>query len=261
MGDTVSSITTTRRSRVRLAAGGVAIVAAVAALQLVGAVPAHATTAAGTVGRSATQRMDGPALPPRFHQSGWYYGGQRLTLTCYERGQSVKGSYSAYVPGGWDNLWYKVNDGHWVADIDINTGSNDPVTRRCTDPPTTGGRRWGTTEPTNTAVRGNCTWGAKEKFKQYSGVYPHLTGNAKDWYNSARAKGWSTSLDAQPNSIVVFQYRVQGAFDPSGHVAWVNSVSRGSDGYLYINITEMNYGLNGIGFASGTREPSATLSG
>jgi murein DD-endopeptidase MepM/ murein hydrolase activator NlpD len=63
-----------------------------------------------------------------------------LTLVCYKRGQSVKGFYSPYIAGGYDNLWYKVSDGYFVSDVDINTGSNNPVTAACsaTPPPLTG---------------------------------------------------------------------------------------------------------------------------
>lgn len=76
-----------------------------------------------------TQRMSGPSLKTK--QVGWYSKGKTLSLVCYERGQSVQGYYSPWFPGGWDNIWYKVSDGYWVADIDINTGSNSPVTSKC----------------------------------------------------------------------------------------------------------------------------------
>ncbi len=79
-----------------------------------------------------TQRMSDATL--NSSQSGTYGPGARLTLVCYRRGQSVQGYFSGSFPGGWDNLWYKVSDGFWVADVDIETGSNDPVTPACSTP-------------------------------------------------------------------------------------------------------------------------------
>lgn len=83
-----------------------------------------------------TQRMSDASL--NSGQVGWYTKGSSITLTCFKRGQSVKGYYSPYIPGGWDNLWYKVSDGYFVADVDINTGSNNPVTPECGASPSTG---------------------------------------------------------------------------------------------------------------------------
>lgn len=101
----------------------------------------------------------------------------------------------------------------------------------------------GVTEATNTGYPGQCTWGAKEKFFEATGLRPAIYGNAKDWTNSAAANGWTTVLDAQARSIVVFQPGVQGADPTYGHVAWVDSVEYRDDG-TYITMTEMN-GLAG----------------
>jgi murein DD-endopeptidase MepM/ murein hydrolase activator NlpD len=77
-----------------------------------------------------TQRMADASLSSG--QSGWYETGSRLQLLCHKRGQAVKGYYSPYLPnGGWDDLWYKVSDNYFVADVDINTGSNNPVVNAC----------------------------------------------------------------------------------------------------------------------------------
>lgn len=100
----------------------------VAGVQASTVTAAHASTTNDTV-MVTTQRMAGPTLNTT--QVGWYSQGSHLNLQCYARGQSVKGYYSPYIPGGWDNLWYKVSDGYWVADVDINTGSNNPVTPLC----------------------------------------------------------------------------------------------------------------------------------
>lgn len=126
-------------------------------------------------------------------------------------------------------------------------------------PPSTSGRAWGVTRSTNAGVLGQCTNGAYTKFKDYSGVYPALTGNAKDWYNSARATRWSTSLDAQANSIVVFQPGVQGADRAVGHVGWVTSTQRKSDG-LYVTIVEMNAAAGPYRWSSRTIKDVAGMS-
>ncbi|PPF09951.1 hypothetical protein C5B98_13825 [Rathayibacter sp. AY1A5] len=101
------------------------------------------------------------------------------------------------------------------------------------------GRATGVTEGANSGAAGQCTWGAKEKFFEATGLRPAIYGNALDWDTSAAANGWTTVLDAQARSIVVFEPGVQGADPTYGHVAWVDSVEKRADG-LYINITEMN---------------------
>jgi len=84
--------------------------------------------AIGTV-MARTQRMKAATLTSQ--QLGWYAVGTKLSLVCYARGQSVKGYYSYAISGGWDNLWYKTSDGGFAADVDLNTGSNNPVTGGC----------------------------------------------------------------------------------------------------------------------------------
>ena len=76
-----------------------------------------------------TQRMTEPHLNSR--QEGWYNAGDRLTLVCSVRGQAVQGHFSFNIPGGWDNLWYRTSDGHYVADVDIETGTLDVVAPDC----------------------------------------------------------------------------------------------------------------------------------
>jgi hypothetical protein len=81
-----------------------------------------------------TQRTWAPNLASQYTSPPimvWWQQGVNVSLSCYVRGQSVKGYYSAYFPGGWDNLWYRTPSGDYIADIDINTGSNNPVTGPC----------------------------------------------------------------------------------------------------------------------------------
>ncbi|HVF13717.1 MAG TPA: CHAP domain-containing protein [Acidimicrobiales bacterium] len=101
-------------------------------------------------------------------------------------------------------------------------------------------RQWGAVAATNTAVGGQCTWGAKEKFKAATGRYPAFAGNAHEWDTTARNGGWTVVLDAEVRSIVVFEKGVQGASWANGHVAWVEHVEFRADG-RWIHIVEMNW--------------------
>lgn len=93
------------------------------------AAPAHADTAA-TVKAQTTQRMNGPNL--KSGQDGVYNAGQVLTLVCHSTGEPVKGFFSFNIPnGGWDNIWYKTSDGHYVADVDIETHTLNAIGPDC----------------------------------------------------------------------------------------------------------------------------------
>ncbi len=164
--------------------------------------------------------------------------GAAVSLECYVNGQSVTGPFGPSV------IWYAMTGGGWVTDALLETGSNSAIAPVCGPVQPSSGRAWGRTSSANTARWSQCTWGAKQKFAEYSGAFPALTGNAKDWYWSARNTGWTTVLDAQPNSIVVFQPRVQGADATAGHVAWVDATQRRADG-LYAHVVEMNYAGQG----------------
>lgn len=244
--------------RSRLARVAIAALLSGSALQpLVFAAPAHADPTAVVMAK--TQRMSEPSRNSQ--QDGWYHKHDTLTLECFQRGEAVKGYFSSNIPnGGWDNLWYRVSDNHFVADVDIQTGARNTVTGACSDQPpppaqasSTDGRAMGKTQPSNTAAPGQCTDGAMQKWHEATGEYPDVHGNAKDWANSASAAGWTVVGEAQPRSIVVFQPGVEGADPVTGHVAWVNSTSRRPDG-LYINLTEMNNAQHGGPFHWWTRD-------
>lgn len=113
-----------KRSRIELSVAMAAAIASAVAL----ATPAAAD--AGATVKAKTQRMTQPNLNSQ--QNGWYTPGTRLTLVCSIRGQAVKGYFSFNIPnGGWDNLWYKTSDGHYVADVDIETGTLGVVAPDC----------------------------------------------------------------------------------------------------------------------------------
>ncbi|MDQ6949807.1 MAG: CHAP domain-containing protein [Actinomycetota bacterium] len=148
---------------------------------------------------------------------------------------------------GGNATWDRLTGGQWVADYWTSSPSYNsyaPGLGDCNQAPAPGRTR-GQTRPNNAGVAGQCTWGAYEQFKAATGVYPALTGDAKNWANSARATGWTVVSDAQARSIVVFQPGAHGADATSGHVAWVESVEHRADG-LYVHILEMN-GWKGAG--------------
>jgi hypothetical protein len=65
-------------------------------------------------------------------QVGWFEVGEVIELQCSTHGQPVKGFFSFNIPnGGWDNLWYRTTSGHYVADVDIETGTLKSVTPDC----------------------------------------------------------------------------------------------------------------------------------
>ena len=71
----------------------------------------------------------------------------------------------------------------------------------------------------------NCTWYTWDKVKNMRGVILPSWGNAKTWYNSAKAAGFKVGSEPKDNSIVV------GNITEYGHVAYVEKV-RGD--YIYI---------------------------
>lgn len=109
----------------------VACAAMLAAGGMVLAAPASAEST-GTA-KVRTQRMSEPNL--NSPQDGWYNEGDQLALVCSTHGQAVQGFFSFNIPGGWDDLWYKVSDGHYVADVDIETGTLNSVAPDCTGGP------------------------------------------------------------------------------------------------------------------------------
>jgi surface antigen len=166
----------------------------------------------------------------------------QIVITCYMRGAAFSGGPYRLTT----NLWNQLDGGGFVTDAMLDTGSNDPVVPPCgAGTPTVAmpsGRAMGRTVDGNTAPSGSCEWGAYAKWFQESGnrFYPALNGDPKDLANSAVAAGWTVVDTPQPRSIVVFQPSVDGA-PPSGHVAWVDTITDRPDGQ-YTHIQEMDAG-------------------
>ncbi|WP_374928463.1 CHAP domain-containing protein [Kytococcus sedentarius] len=101
---------------------------AVGGLALAGTT-AHAVE--GEVGPETTQRFGGPRLEAErgesTEQATWSQG-EQLKILCHERsGEPIHGYYD-----GTSDIYYLTADGGWVADIDLYTGSNEPVVPGCT---------------------------------------------------------------------------------------------------------------------------------
>ena len=140
-------------------------------------------------------------------------------------------------------------DGSWKKTVltpDFRTRHGYTETRKCDDTAANRSRACtpaplGQTRSTNPGYAGYCTWGAAKKWKDYTGSYPNLSGDAYLWYQSARDRGFRTSSVPQPRSIFV-----KGAVTGTspGHVGWVIKV-RISGSTVYFDTIEMNGGSGG----------------
>lgn len=175
--------------------------------QAVGASPARAATTNNTV-MTTTQSMSAATLNSR--QVGTYAAGRHLNLICYAHGQSVKGYFSRWIPGGWDSLWYLVDDGHWVADVDIQTYSQNPVTSECPSGPVgvpmvTTQRMAGPGLNTGQAgtyqqysALGLVCWARGQSVKGYSSRY--ISGGWDSLWYRTRDGYWVADVDLQTGS-------------------------------------------------------------
>jgi surface antigen len=181
-----------------------------------------------------------------------------VVIVCHTRGSEfVGGPYHLTT-----NIWNRLDNGGFVTDAMLNTGSNDPVVPRCdgaTPAPAGPARATGRKSQENTAPLGSPLWGALEKWFQVSKrqFYPAISGAPRDLANAARAAGWTVVERPEPRSIVVFEPGIGGA-PPSGHVAWVDTTADRRDGQ-YIGITEVHG--NGDGLNSWTSRQVKDLPG
>jgi hypothetical protein len=203
------------------------------------ATPANAD--AGATVKARTQRMSDSNLSSQ--QDGWYNAGDHVSLVCSTRGQAVKGFFSFNIPnGGWDKLWYKVADGHYVADVDIETGSLDSVAPDCS------AGDGGPAAPVATAPSGDragqaLAWARGqmarnpnnpvqcEVFVEQAYNHAFRYPSAIDAFNDLNAKGQiHDNADGIPAGALVFTSdpRFDGGF---GHVM----LSQGDGSYLTAN--------------------------
>jgi len=197
---------------------------------------AHADPVATVKAR--TQRMSDANLSS--HQEGWYNVGDKLTLVCSKRGQNVKGFFSFNIPGGWDNLWYQTSDGHFVADVDIETGTLNDVTGVCGDSrqaapaaaqPTSGIAAFVANTNGQQIGDGQCVTLIKRYLSDVYGIAAGSWGNAIDYRSGGRggnelqSRGftWSNGRDFSDGDILVWQQDPRFAYLPQGHIAtWYN---------------------------------------
>ncbi len=115
------------------------------------------------------------------------------------------------------------------------TLTNSTSTTKSTTNTYSGTAKVGTKSSYNWATAGQCTWGAQEKFRAYTGYYlGGFYGNALDWGWKAANAGWTVTSTPRANSVLVMQPGVHGS-SSAGHVAWVTSVSGGK-----VTVIEMN---------------------
>ncbi|ORX74855.1 CHAP-domain-containing protein [Linderina pennispora] len=178
-----------------------------------------------------------------------YSRGDDVTLSCQTEGETIRG----------DSLWGKTQDGCYVADYYVQTGTSNYVVDKCDasggDPGTPGPS--GNTNPGSAGpmaddypYNGNCD--IVDKWRYYScqcvsfvawrinsrlGIDFHnrykgnAWGNANQWDDAARASGVTVNDTPAPGAV--------GQTDRGstyGHVVWVSSVSGDM-----VTIEEYNY--------------------
>jgi surface antigen len=91
---------------------------------------------------------------------------------------------------------------------------------------------------------GQCTYWAGYEWDQATGSWPDITGNADQWATNGASAGFTVTPRPEPRSIVVFPDSDTPGFP--GHVAWVTSVARNSNGSISVSISEMNHAGLGV---------------
>jgi hypothetical protein len=94
--------------------------------------PSASADASATV-EVQTQRMSDASVTSR--QDGSYNAGDQLTLVCAKRGPQGRNLFNYSVPGRGNDLWYRTSDGHYVADVDIETGTLKVAAPECSPTP------------------------------------------------------------------------------------------------------------------------------
>lgn len=227
-----------RRSLTRRAVAFAAVTAAFSAAMC--APLAHADVSA-TV-KAQTQRMSDANLGSQ--QDGSYNAGDQVSLVCSKRGQPVKGYFSFNIPGGFDDLWYKTSDGHFVADVDIETGTLDVVTPECggapqPQPPVSESRADAAVDKANSMV-GTDTFGDVGCGKFVAAAYgvPGIGYNTAKQFRDALASQGKIHMEGDPpKGALVFS---QSSWDQgAGHVV----IARGDGTFVSGGVYK---GYNGI---------------
>ncbi len=128
-----------------------------------------------------------------------------------------RGYFSPWVPGGKSNIWYKVSDGYFVADIDVSTGSNNPVTPACSQPKTSMGAFYSATvgkvwANVNGTYPGECVSLVSQYLNRVHGIRTGAWGNAVNYRkgdtggNQLASRGftWRTDRNFRDGDIIVW---------------------------------------------------------
>ncbi len=165
---------------------------------------------------AATAKMSGPYLT-NYAKKGTYAKAAKVKLACYTWGQSISGW------AGTSNLWYRTSDGNYIADTNVNTGSNSAVTAACprvslaTFVSDTRGKTWANAAG---GFSGECVSLVSQYLWRVYGIKSGSWGNAVDYRsagtggNQLKAKGfaWSTNKSFKNGDILVW------GSAPYGHI-------------------------------------------
>lgn len=174
-----------------------------------------------------------------FGTAGTVAGGAGVTIVCTSKGQSVAGYY------GTSDVWDKLSNGYWVADINVYTGTNRQAARPCIydDYPLKTASMSGV-DPWNFYNR-QCTsfaafrinWNGTRSGQTFTNRYlGYHFGNAESWDDTARAAGVPVYSTPAVGRIAQWNPGVGGA-SSYGHVAYVADVYSSTD----ILIEEYNW--------------------
>ena len=192
--------------------------------------------AASGVVMANTQKMSSPHLSTV--QYGTYYEGTRVTLSCAVYGQRVSGW------GGSSSLWYWTGSSY-VADVDLSTGSDNPITGKCSREVRAMG--WGLGQVGSGSYYNLC-----ERFVENAYGTSGRYATALTAYRSLKAAGQiRTSRTNIPAGALVFS---DGPVDgPNGHVMLSigagRFVSGGANGPSVKIFTTPNPGSTYLGWA------------
>lgn len=233
-----ASTTDRRRCRRSLSVAALFVIAP----GLVGGLTAPASAETTVVVRARTHRTNGPDLSS---QDGFYDVGELLTLVCHAKGQRVRGFFSSRIPGGWDDLWYRTSDGHYVADVDIEAHTLEPLGPECNplSPPSAITKANAALAKANSAV-GTDMFGPQGcgKFVAWSYGVPGLGVNtAKEFRNKLFSQGRIHMDDNFPRGALVFSEN--SADGGAGHV----DIAQGDGTFVSGGILASYPGLAGAG--------------
>jgi hypothetical protein len=138
-------------------------------------------------------------------------------------------SWRSNLLSGW--VWVKGGQ-QFTVNMQCNAASAGRQLNACTPPPLPAA--YSLSGPDGDP--GYCTWGADTKWKEATGYWPNIHGNAKDLDEDAARKGFRVTSAPSRRAMIV-----KNTADKWGHVAWVRDIKL-VNGVVKISVTEMNGG-------------------